>query len=427
MMAAAQLAKKGIRAVIIEQNEKLGKKLFITGKGRCNLTNNTSPEELLAHTVTNSRFLFSAFSSFNAQDTMAFFEELGLMLKTERGNRVFPASDHSSDVIRALERYLKKQGVSIHLNTRVLEILSSDEKEEETRVKRSVTGVLVSDGEGKTKMLSCDRILLATGGFSYPRTGATGDGYDFCDALGLKINSCRPALVPLETEEECCRDMMGLALKNVSVCLTARIKNKEKTIYKDFGELLFTHFGVSGPVVLSASSYIGRYIADGVVLHIDLKPALSAEQLNDRLLRDFSANKNRQLRNSLGDLLPKSMIPHVIEKSKIPPEKEIHEITKEERGRLLHTLKDFSLHIIGTRGFDEAIITQGGVSVKEIDPKTMRAKSVRGLYLAGELLDIDAVTGGFNLQLAWSTAHAAAQGIYEDINTEAIHLPEADK
>ena len=414
MMAAAQLAKNNqIQVTLIEQNEKLGKKLFITGKGRCNLTNNTEPEELLSHTVTNAKFMYSAFSEFQAQDVMRFFEETGLRLKTERGNRVFPESDHSSDVIKALEKQL--YDVDVRLNTRVCEILWENYAEDEGKYTRRVTGVIVSDRNGRRETLSCDAVLLATGGYSYPQTGATGDGYTFCDSLGLKLISCRPALVPFEIEESCCHLLMGLTLKNVEITCTAKVKNKKKVLYKDFGELLFTHFGVSGPVILSASSYIGKYISEGVTLHIDLKPALSTEQLDARLLRDFEASKNKQLKNSMSDLLPKSMIPVVIDASGVSGDTLIHDLTREERAALVSTLKDFTLTVAGTRGFDEAIITQGGVSVKEINPKTMEAKTVKGLYLAGELIDIDAVTGGFNLQLAWSTAYAAAQGI---INSE---------
>ena len=411
MMAAARLKQQNTEIILIEKNEKLGKKLFITGKGRCNLTNDTEEEELINHTVTNARFLYSAFSACNARDVMRFFEDAGLKLKTERGNRVFPVSDHSSDVIKTLEQILKQNGVNTMLETEVTGIVDEIYEEDGKKYKKRVKGVHVKDKFGRSNTIEADCVLLATGGYSYPQTGSTGSGYEFCDALGLKHSTCRPALVPFEIEEPCCHLLMGLTLKNIAVTCTAQVKNKTKKVYEDFGELLFTHFGVSGPVILSASSYVGRYIPDGVVLHIDFKPALSMEQLDARLLRDFAESKNKQLKNAMNDLLPKSLIPVVIEASGVSGETAIHDLTKEERRKLAETFKDFRLTVTGTRGFDEAIITQGGVSVKEIDPKTMEAKTVKGLYLAGELLDVDAVTGGFNLQIAWSTACAAADAI----------------
>ena len=399
MMAGIMLKEKGYNTTIIEKNDRLGKKVFITGKGRCNLTNACSTEELLKNVVTNPKFLYSAFYNFDSSAAMEFFENLGLKLKTERGNRVFPLSDHSSDVISVLTTKLKRLGVEIKLNTEVVDLDINSHEEE-----RYVKGVFIKDSNGKKDYISCDEIVIATGGVSYPLTGSTGDGIRWAGKLGLKVVEPKPALVPMEIEEKLCKELMGLSLKNVNVSFTAKVKGKDKVVYSDFGEMLFTHFGVSGPVILSASSYLGKYLTENLRLVIDLKPALTEEQLNDRLLRDFAENINKQFRNSLGELLPKKLIPVIIELSSIDQYKKVNEITKEERMRLIHILKNMELHVTGFRDFNEAIITQGGVSVKEINPHNMESKSIKGLKFAGEVIDVDALTGGFNLQIAWSTA-----------------------
>lgn len=402
MFAGIMLAKKGYNPTIIEKNDKLGKKLFITGKGRCNLTNNCSTEELLKNVVTNPKFMYSSFYGFGSQDTMDFFESLGLKLKTERGNRVFPVTDHSSDVIGALTTGLRRLNVKILLETEVTDIdVDTDEYEN-----RFVKGVRIKHKNKIEEYLRATDVVVATGGLSYPVTGSTGDGIKWAEKMGLKVSKPIPALVPLNVKETFCKDIMGLSLKNVEASFVAKVKGKDKTIYSQFGEMLFTHFGVSGPVILSGSSYLGKYLQNDLILYIDLKPGLTNEQLNDRILRDFSLNINKQFRNSLGDLLPKKMIPVIIELSGIDQYKKVNEITKEERMRLISSIKGMELHITGFRDFNEAIITQGGVSVKEIDPGNMECKSIKGLRFIGEVLDVDALTGGFNLQVAWSTAAA---------------------
>ena len=419
MMAGITLAEKGKKVIILEKNEKPGKKLFITGKGRCNLTNNCDKDELYKNVVSNPKFLFSSFDNFDSYKTMDFFEkELGLNIKTERGNRVFPVSNHSSDVINVLQRKLNKLGVKIRLNCEVKDIITKpvdisdnssydNEKYENKADKHTsyVTGVEYKNEDGKIQLLESKNVVVATGGLSYPRTGSTGDGIKWAKKLELKVTEPVPALVPLVVkEEDICKRLMGLSLKNIKVSFTALVKNKKKEVYSEFGEMLFTHFGVSGPVILSASSYLTKYFDNELKLSIDFKPALSPEQLDSRLLRDFENNINKQFQNSLDELLPKSLIPVIIDRSGIEPYKKVNSVTKEERLRLLELLKGFSLNISGPRGFDEAIITQGGVSVKEINPKTMESKKIKGLYFAGEVLDLDAVTGGFNLQIAWSSA-----------------------
>ena len=367
MLAAYQAAKCGNDVSLYEKNEKLGKKIFITGKGRCNVTNACEVEELLDHVVTNKEFLYSGFYSFTNNAMMELLEELGCPLKVERGNRVFPVSDHSSDVIAALQRGLRKENVDIYLNTTVKKILSED---------GTVTGVRLASGD----TVKADKVIVATG--------------------GTKLT---PALVPFEIKEDFCKQLMGLSLRNVAVKMTA----DGKKIYEDFGEMLFTHFGISGPVVLSASSYIGKYQGKELKFMIDLKPALNKDQLDHRVLKDFNKALNKDFVNSLDDLLPKKLIPVIVELSGIPEHKKVNEITKKERETLVSLLKRFELTITGVRGFKEAIITQGGVNVKEIDPGTMESKKVKGLYFAGEVLDLDAVTGGFNLQIAWSTGYLA--------------------
>lgn len=397
MMAAITAARAGNKVTLYEQNEKLGKKLFITGKGRCNVTNATDCEELLANVITNPKFLYSAFYDFDAQKCMDFFEQLGVRLKVERGNRVFPQSDHSSDIIRALEYEMRRLGVEICLNTAVREIILSEGTEEE---KPLCTGVVLSGG----KRVSADCVLLATGGVSYPLTGANGSGLKMAEKAGHKVTQLYPALVPLCTQEKWCHELMGLSLRNVS----AKIKNGKKVLYEGFGEMLFTHFGVSGPLILSASSKIVKQLEKSkLMLTLDLKPALTQEQLDKRILRDFEQANNKQFKNSLSDLLPSRLIPIMIELSGISPDKKVNEVTKAERLAFVGLLKNLPITIVGTGDFKEAIITQGGVNVKEINPSTMESKRVRSLYFAGECIDVDALTGGFNLQIAWSTGYLA--------------------
>lgn len=390
MMAAIHSARTGNDVTIIEQNEKLGKKLFITGKGRCNFTNACDVEDLFQNIVTNPKFLYSAFYSFSNQMVMDFFEEIGLPYKIERGNRVFPVSDHSSDVIKVLERELKKNNVTIHLKMKVKDLI----------IKNNICkGVILSN----QKEMNADKVIVATGGVSYPRTGACGDGYEFAKKAGHSIIKIMPSLVPIELKDTSCEDLMGISLKNVGISI---ISNNKK-IYSDFGEMLFTHFGVSGPMILRASAYIHKFIDSDLKLHIDLKPALDEKQLDERILKDFRIFQNKQLHNSLDKLLLRALIPIVIQKSGLDSEKKINEITKEERLILVHTIKKLIFDIDRYRSIDEAIITKGGINVKEVDPSTMESKLVSGLFFAGEVLDLDALTGGYNLQIAWSTGYLA--------------------
>lgn len=394
-MAAIAAARSGSRTTLFEKNEKIGKKLFITGKGRCNVTNACETEELFDNVVSNGKFLYSAFYSFDNNSTMDFFEQAGCMLKTERGDRVFPKSDHSSDVIAALNRELSERGVEVFLHTPVKEILL-----EERLDGKRVRGVRLADGREEP----ADSVVVATGGISYESTGSTGDGYRFAERAGHKLAEAKPALVPFNIQEPFCRDMMGLSLKNVSVSLSC----DGKELYQGFGEMLFTHFGVSGPLILTASSYYAkRACGKRAVLRLDLKPALTEEQLDRRILRDFEENRNRLFKNALGGLFPAKMIPVMVALSGIDPEKKVNEVTREERKGLVSLIKGLPMTVTGCRNFSEAIITQGGVSVKEINPSTMESKIVKGLYFAGEVLDLDALTGGFNLQIAWSTGHLA--------------------
>lgn len=410
MMAAIAAAEAGNKVLLLEKNEKLGKKLFITGKGRCNVTNAADMDGLFAGVCTNGKFLYSAFYQFDNRAVMELLERAGCPLKIERGERVFPVSDHSSDIIAALQRELKKRGVEVRLHTEVKELLTRPLSEAETEqsgeiskkgVQAVCTGVRLTSGE----TIAADQCIVCTGGVSYPSTGSTGDGYRFAESTGHKLVAPRPALVPLEVQESWCGELMGLSLRNVSVSMI----NGKKELYQGFGEMLFTHFGVSGPLILSASSFYGRRKSDAVMLYIDLKPALNPEQLDKRLLRDFEGQKNKQFKNALGGLFPAKLIPVMIRLSGIHPDKQINEVTKEERRRLLELTKRLPLTVTGTRSFAEAIITQGGVSVKDINPSTMESKLVRGLSFAGEVLDVDAMTGGFNLQIAWSTGYLAAQ------------------
>ena len=395
MMAAIQAAKQGNTVTLLEQNEKLGKKLFITGKGRCNVTNDCDVTELFDSVVSNKKFLYSAFYSFSNQDVKDFFEEQGLRLKVERGRRVFPASDKSSDVIKALGNALKKLEVKIRLRTRVDRVLTEND---------IVCGVRLSDGE----CLNADKVILATGGVSYKSTGSDGSGFAMAEKLGHQVTKLRPGLVGMCTKEAWARDMQGLTLKNVAVSIGK--KQGKKPLYEDFGELLFTHYGVSGPMILSASSRLGDELEkEDLYIKIDLKPALSKEQLDSRILRDFEERKNADLSNAMVHLLPKSMIPVMLYVCGLDPAKKVNEVTRGEREQLVKGMKEFPLTLNGLRDIQEAIITRGGVTVKEVDPSTMESKIVKNLYLAGEMLDLDALTGGYNLQIAWSTGYLAGQ------------------
>lgn len=402
MLAAVAAAEKGSRVTLYEKNEKLGKKLFITGKGRCNVTNACETEDLFANVMSNPKFLYSAFYSFDNRRVMDFFEKAGCPLKIERGERVFPVSDHSSDVIKALQKKMAELSVEVVLNKGVKEVLTESAEDGS----RKVCGVVLSDG----KRVQADKVITACGGISYESTGSTGDGYLFAEKTGHKLVERRPSLVPLTCEESFCRELMGLSLRNVEVSLVF----KNKMLFKEFGEMLFTHFGISGPLILSAScAYVQKAYGQRAELFIDLKPALSEEQLDKRLLRDFEENKNRQFKNALGGLFPTKLIPIMIELSGIDPEQKINEITKEQRHAFVSLIKKLPLTVTGCRGFAEAIITKGGISVKDINPSTMESKQVKGLYFAGEELDLDAVTGGFNLQIAWSTGYLAGESAAE--------------
>lgn len=395
MMAAVFAAKNGNKVEIFEKNEKLGKKLFITGKGRCNITNAAELEDFFPAVTSNPKFLYSAFYSFTNEQVISFFEELGVRTKVERGGRVFPVSDHSSDVIQALKKEMERLEVKINLNAEVKELRIEKRPSGET-----VTGILLASG----KKISGDAVIVATGGISYPSTGSTGDGYRFARKCGHKVSELSPSLVPMEVKEWYAGELMGLSLRNIEI----RITDGKKKLYQEFGEMLFTHYGVTGPVILSASSIVGKKLKDKeLTLHIDLKPALTEEQLDKRVLREFEANHNRQFKNAVDSLFPSKLRPVIVDLSGIPEEKKVHEITKEERLRFVRLIKDFTMTLTGLRGYNEAIITKGGVSVKEIDPGTMESKLVKGLYFAGEVLDLDAVTGGYNLQIAWSTGYLA--------------------
>lgn len=395
MMAAAFAAKNGNRVEVFEKNEKLGKKLFITGKGRCNITNAADLEDFFSAVTSNPKFLYSAFYSFTNEQVISFFEELGVKTKVERGGRVFPVSDHSSDVIQALKSEMERLGVKINLNAEVKELIT-----EKNSTRETVNGIRLVSG----KKISGDAVIVATGGISYPSTGSTGDGYRFARRCGHKVSELSPSLVPMEVKEWYAGELMGLSLRNIEI----RITDGKKKLYQEFGEMLFTHYGVTGPVILSASSVVGKKLKDTeLTLHIDLKPALTEEQLDKRVLREFETNHNRQFKNAVDSLFPSKLRPVIVELSGIPEEKKVHEITKEERLRFVRLIKDFTMTLTGLRGYNEAIITKGGVSVKEIDPGTMESKLVKGLYFAGEVLDLDAVTGGYNLQIAWSTGYLA--------------------
>ena len=400
MFAAIAAAKNGHQVTLYEKNEKLGKKIFITGKGRCNITNAADMEELFDAVVTNSKFLYSSFYGYTNQNVIDFFEDAGVPVKIERGNRVFPTSDHSSDVIRALEREMKKAGVKVCLNTEVKSVEAENGKFNKVVLKDTTTQ-------------NADACIVATGGLSYRSTGSTGDGFRFAESVGHKVTQCFPSLVPMETKEPWICELQGLSLRNVE----AKILDGKKELYKDFGEMLFTHFGVSGPLIISASSYVGKKFMDKkgqkkeLTLEIDLKPALTEEQLDHRVLRDLEENHNRQFKNAITKLFPTKLIPVMLELGGIDPEKKVNSIEKEERKQFVHLIKHFRMTLTGLRDYPEAIITKGGVNVKEIDPGTMESKLVKGLYFAGEVLDLDALTGGFNLQIAWSTGYAAGNAI----------------
>ncbi len=390
MFAAITAAERGQKVLLLEKNDRLGKKLLITGKGRCNVTNNCTAQEIMQNVPRNGRFLFSALNAFPPERILGFFEENGCALKTERGNRVFPVSDRSISVLEALQRAMRRNHVDVR-TARVKGILTDNGQ---------VCGVRT-----EKETISCNWVIVATGGLSYPTTGSTGDGYAMAKALGHTIVPCEGSLVPLETEGTDCQDMQGLSLRNCGVKL---LDAKGKVLYKDFGELLFTHFGISGPTVLSASTHLK---GEGCRILIDLKPALDEGKLNDRILRDLDMYKNRSMENALTDLLPRSMIPVVLRRLGVDPQMQANSFSKQQRRALVELLKAFSVNITGKRPVAEAIITSGGVKVSEIDPKTMQSKLVPGLYFAGEIIDCDAYTGGFNLQIAWSTAYAAGQSV----------------
>lgn len=414
-IAARRADKENTNQVtLLEKNEKLGKKLFITGKGRCNVTNACETEELFRNVMEHEKFLYSAIYGFDNQTVMNFFEEKGCPLKIERGQRVFPESDHSSDIIRALEQELKRTGVKVLLNREVKKInfrtLGQNETEDvKTSKKKQKQTAEVLNIEffdkttSKKDVLLADRIVVATGGISYVLTGSTGDGYRFAKSCGHTVTPLSPALVPFTIREAWCSALQGLSLKNVQ----ATVEADGRKIYSDFGEMLFTHYGVSGPLMLSASSHYVHKNCKGAKLYIDLKPALSVEQLDKRILREFDENKNKQFKNAINRLFPAKLLPIMPMLAHIDPDKKVHEITKEERERLIHAIKHMELTITGVRDYNEAIITKGGVATNEVNPSTMESKLVKGLYFAGEVLDVDALTGGFNLQIAWSTGFLA--------------------
>lgn len=401
MMSAISSAENGNDVTIIEKMQSLGRKLLITGKGRCNITSSLDMDEFIKNIPGNGMFLYSAFKNYTNQDIIKLLKEEGLEVKEERGNRIFPVTDKSLDVLKCFEKKLKSLNVNIILNTKVKEILVEDN--------------IVKGVKTEKEIINADKVILATGGKSYPLTGSTGDGYVMAQKLGHTITKINPSLVPLETfDKETCKNLQGLSLKNVQIELID--KNKNKVIYEDFGKMLFTHFGVSGPTILSSSAHLVRYKniqqlfnENKISLKIDFKPALSEEKLNDRILRDFNEEKNKMFRNSLDKLLPQKLIPIIIKISGIEPNKKVNEITKIERKNLVKLLKNFEITIKGFRTIDEAIITSGGIKIKEINPKTMESKIIKGLYFAGEIIDVDAYTGGFNLQIAYSTGYTAGK------------------
>lgn len=406
MMAAIAAGRQGADVCLLEKNEKPGKKIYITGKGRCNLTNACDTEELFEHVTANKKFLYSSFYAMTNQDVIYFFESLGMKTKTERGERVFPVSDKSSDVIRTLWDECRRQNVTIRFHSKAKKILME---------KDIVNGVHLEDGTE----LAASRVIVATGGMSYASTGSDGDGYRFARESGHEVSHCMPGLVPVNTVENTPAKMQGLSMKNVELCFFTNKSGKRKVLYREFGEMMFTHFGLTGPIVLSASSYIGGVVEQGqtVYAELDCKPALSHEKLHRRILRDFESNPNIQLKNALGGLLPKSMIPVVLEMTKLEGSRPVNSVTREEREHLVHMLKAMPFTIKSLRGWNEAIITRGGVRVQDINPSTMESRRICGLYFAGEVLDVDAMTGGFNLQIAWSTGHLAGESAAGALHT----------
>jgi len=419
IMAAVSAAGQGADVILIEKNEKLGKKLYITGKGRCNVTNNSDVENLLLNVVSNPKFLYSAFYIFDSRRLMDFLEKEGLKLKTERGNRVFPASDKSSDVIKTFKNALKKRNVRIYNNAeaRKINIENNTFKSVEIKftdanyknnIKNNEKNLKKIPGDNTrqgtvTETISADAVIIATGGVSYPSTGSTGDGYIFAENTGHKVKEVSPSLVPLNIQESFYKELQGLSLRNVELSLTYG----KKVLYKEMGEMLFTHFGISGPLVLTASCYASGKDMQCMKILVDLKPALTKQQLDERILRDFSECKNSYFKNSLGKLLPAKLVPVIVALSGIDGNKKVNMVTKQERERLVCLLKSFSMTPVSFRGFNEAIITKGGIVVKELNPATMESKKVTGMYFAGEVIDVDAVTGGYNLQIAWSTGYLA--------------------
>ena len=406
MIAAITASKQNDEVLLLEKNSRLGKKLLITGKGRCNITSSLDMKDFISNVPGNGRFLYSAFDNYTNEDIINFLKEHGVNVKEERGNRIFPTSDKSLDVLNAFEKELNKQHVKIKLNARVKGIETVNNK---------VNSISYIDENGQSKKIEADKIILATGGKTYPETGSTGDGYEIAKELGHTIIAVKPSLVPLTangTSLEICKNLQGLSLKNVAIKLIDT--NKNKTIYEDFGEMLFTHFGVSGPIILSASAHLLRYKdvenlmkENKIKLIIDLKPALSQEKLDARVQRDFNEEKNKEYKNSLNNLLPQKLISSIVMLSEINPNKQVNEITREERLTLVKLLKCFTINISGFRPIDEGIVTSGGISTKEINPKTMESKIIEGLFFAGEIIDVDAYTGGFNLQIAYSTGYTA--------------------
>lgn len=403
MIAAVTTVEQGNSVTILEKMEDLGKKLLITGKGRCNITNSAEMEDFMKNIPENAKFLYSSFNQYTNQDIINFLNKQGVATKVERGGRVFPVSDRAEDVLNAFKRKLKELNVEIKTNFEVTQILTEG----------STAIGIEGKYKGKTERMLANKVILTTGGKSYPVTGSTGDGYKITEKLGHTITPLKPSLVPLICEEDSkkiCQDMQGLSLRNVAI----KVKHENKIIYEDFGEMLFTHYGLSGPIILSASAILIRYKniekllkSNKIKIFIDLKPALDEEKLDNRILRDFEELRNKQFKNSLEKLLPRKMINTIIEIIGINPEKRINEITKEERKKLVKILKNFELNINGFRKIEEAIITKGGINVKEINPRTMESKIIKGLYFAGEIIDLDAFTGGFNLQIAWSTGYVA--------------------
>ncbi len=409
MMAAITAKENGNEVIIIEKNNQLGKKLLITGKGRCNITSSLPIEDFIKNTPGNGMFLYSAYQQYTNQDIINFLKQQGLEVKEERGNRIFPITDKSIDVLKCFTKKIKDLNIDVQYNTKVLELLVKPINDTNNNtIEKEIVGVKTDKGT-----FSANKVILATGGKSYPLTGSTGDGYFLAEKVGHTITQIKPSLVPLESyNKKECKELQGLSLKNVKVQFIDIEKNKQ--IYEDFGEMLFTHFGVSGPTILSASAHLVRYkeinrLLQGknIILNIDLKPALDEKKLNDRILRDFAEIKNKQFKNSLDKLLPQKLIPVIIEKSNINPQKQVNEITKQEREQLVKIIKKFEVLIKGFRPIEEAIITSGGIQIKEINPKTMESKKVKGLYFAGEIIDVDSYTGGFNLQIAYSTGYVA--------------------